>query len=176
MKFIYLSIVCFTLIILQACGGTTDKQLISAAYNGKTEFLEKAIIDGADVNTVSEKENVSLLSYAAGAGHTDTVSMLLMHGAEIDKIDSSDWTALHFAASNGHHDTAKLLIDMSADMNITTSDGWTALMYAVFYNHAEVARSLVDHGADASIKTTEGLSAAEIASSKGFDHLLAVLE
>ncbi len=175
MKSIQLLISIFILIVLQACGGPSDKQLISAAYNGKTKTLEQAIIDGKDVNTTSTKQGIPLLSYAAGAGHTPTVSMLLMHQAEINRTDNNGWTALHFAASNGHLETLDLLTAMGADLNLKTSEDWTALMYAVFANHTEVVKRLIFRGADKSFATADGLTAAEIAKSKGFHDLLAFL-
>ncbi len=161
---------------LAACGGLSEKQLIHAAYNGKTKLLEQAIIDGADVNTASAKDGVHLLAYAAGAGHASTVSMLLMHGAEIDKTDTSGWTALHFATSNGQLKVTDLLLVRDADINAKTSDGWTPLMYAIFSGHSETAKRLVTYGADTTVEVSGGLNAAAIAQSKGLDHLLSILQ
>ena len=44
--------------------------------------------------------------YAARKGHTDTVKLLLEHGAD---VHAEDDTALLYAADEGHTDTVKVL-------------------------------------------------------------------
>jgi len=164
------------LTLLTSCGQISDKDLIKAAYNGKTEVIEKAIDSGADINLRSTKENINILSYAAGAGHAQTVLMLLRKGANTNLTDNNGWTALHFAASKQHIDSINMLAKFKADMNIQTNDGWTALMYAAFAGSQDTVINLIQNGADASIAMENGMDALAIAQEKGFKNLILVLQ
>lgn len=163
------------LIVLIGCGQVSEKDLINAAYNGKTEVLENAIDAGANVNLKSKNGGVSLLSYAAGSGHGLTVYMLIKKGAKVNDQDDSGWSALHFAASKGHSDAINMLTKSNIELDAKTKDGWTALMYATFYNHERAVKSLLESGALTNISLENGLNASEIAKSKGFSNILNLL-
>ena len=176
MKNITLLTALVSLSLLTGCGQLSDKDLISAAYNGKTEVLENAIDQGANINLKSQKGGVSLLSYAAGAGHGLTVYMLLNKGANINETDDAGWSALHFAASNGHHDVINMLTKFNVDLDMQNNDGWTALMYAAFYNHESAVKSLLESGARTNIALANGLNVMEIAKGKGHNKIIGLLK
>lgn len=52
----------------------------------------------------SDDHGFSLLHWAAKAGHTNIVDMLLVRGARINATNMGDDTALHLATSHGHRD------------------------------------------------------------------------
>lgn len=54
---------------------------------------------------------------AARFGHSDTVSLLLDHGADLHCQEGVPGKALHVAAYGGHLSTCKLLLDRGADIN-----------------------------------------------------------
>ena len=175
MKNITLLTALITLSLLTSCGQLTDKDLINAAYNGKTEVLENAIDEGANINLKSKKGGVCLLSYAAGAGHGLTVYMLLNKGANINEIDDAGWSALHFAASNGHNNVINMLTKFNVNLNMQNKDGWTALMYAAFYNHESAVKALLESGARTNIALTNGLDVMAIAKNKGHNKIISLL-
>ena len=163
------------LILLTGCGQLSDKDLIRAAYNGKTEVLENAIDEGANINLKSQKGGVSLLSYAAGAGHGLTVYMLLNKGANSNEVDDAGWSALHFAASKGHNNVINMLTKFNVNLDLQNNDGWTALMYATFYNHESTVKTLLESGARTNIVLANGLDAMEIAKGKGHNNIISLL-
>jgi len=176
MKKINLSTTMICLYLLTSCGQISDKDLIKAAYNGKTEAVEKAIDNGANINLKSQNKGISLLSYAAGAGKALTVYMLLNKGAHVNSIDNSGWNALHFAASNGHSNVINMLVDHHIDINLASADGWTPLMYASFSNHYDIVANLLENGANPSIALPNGADALAIAQAKGYVKVVATLK
>jgi len=159
---------------LSACG-VSEKGLISAAYNGDTDTVTKALDAGMDVNTRDQKGRIPLLSYAAGGGHANVAEMLLQRGADINGVDAQGWTALHHTVANGAVDVIDVLAKHGADLNLKNSDEWTPLMYAVFQNKPNVVKKLLSHGADRSIKTSQGIDALAIAQQKGLIDIASAL-
>ena len=90
-------------------------QLCWLALQGRTRdvlwLIEHAV---ADVNA-TDKEGDPALNLAAGHGHTDTVCLLLEHGATPTARDHQRATPLTFACLNGHTLCAKALLKAKAD-------------------------------------------------------------
>lgn len=93
---------------------------------GNLNEVKRLIISGADINTTDEN-GMTLLHWAAWAGHTDICKFLLDNGADINVRCKKGWTPLHWATFNGHIDTCKLLIDAGADPYLPKNDGETAM-------------------------------------------------
>ena len=164
------------ILTLVACGGISEKALVKAAYNGQTAIVEKALDGGADLNLRSKVDGPTLLSYAAGAGQSETVFVLLDRGADPHSADANGWTALHFASSGGHTDVINLLVRSDADINARTTDGWTPLMYAVFGDDVDTAMNLISNGADAAIELPNGMNALIIAQEKSLDTMTNIIQ
>ena len=58
---------------------------------------------------------------AAMNGYTETVRLLLEHGADINCTDNSGYRPLHYAAMNGNTETVRLLLDRGADKETETN-------------------------------------------------------
>ena len=79
--------------------------LFTGAFNGSTEFVQRALDMGLNVNTKKpinpeddEYDGCTALHIAVDQGHSDVVSLLLAHGAEVTATDTTGWTPVHFAA------------------------------------------------------------------------------
>ncbi|MDB5312103.1 MAG: ankyrin repeat protein [Gemmataceae bacterium] len=55
------------------------------------------------------------LHRAAEAGRADTVTLLLLNGADVNADSAFGWTAAHLAARAGHLDVVKILVEHRAD-------------------------------------------------------------
>ena len=77
----------------------------------------------------------SSLSVAAGAGHVQTVRMLLSFKAEIGIRDRGQATPLHHAVSNGHVEVVKVLIGSGAKCAERNKEGYNALDLAIECGH-----------------------------------------
>jgi Ankyrin repeats (3 copies) len=108
---------------------TLQKSLNMAASNGDVARIRRLVGGKAkayvDVNLPDEEGTVPLI-YASCFGHSDVVAELLDAGAEVDKKDRNQWSALIWACSNRHKQIAKLLLDHGANPDIRSSSGGTA--------------------------------------------------
>ncbi|RMD43151.1 hypothetical protein DV735_g1888, partial [Chaetothyriales sp. CBS 134920] len=108
---------------------TLQKSLNMAASNGDVARVKRLVGGKAkiyvDVNLADEEGTVPLI-YASCFGHTEVVAALLDAGADVDKQDANQWSALMWAMTNRHKAIAKLLLDHGANPDIRSSSGGTA--------------------------------------------------
>jgi len=103
---------------------------------------------GADMN-LSNIHGVTPLQIAVMHGprheHSKCMTLLIKHGADIDKADKHGNTALHSACLKGSVSSVKLLLDANADINRTNKKKQTPLFKAALKGHTEVVRELLSH-------------------------------
>lgn len=121
--------------------------LFMAASNGDDDRVDRLVTGKAarfiDVNAV-DSEGTPPLVYASCFGHRDVVITLLDNGAEVDKQDRNQWSALMWAMTNQHKDIAKVLLDHGASTEIQSSTGRTALDFVA--PNSEMSEYLHDSG------------------------------
>ena len=117
------------------------------------------------VNAKGGKEATSM-HVAARAGHTDILSLLLEHGADVDGQGMFGQTPLHRAAWSGKLEIGRCLLDHGANIHARDEEDWTPLFTAVFKGHVEFARMLLARGAKSRIndhEVSEGLTPLHVA-------------
>jgi ankyrin repeat protein len=131
---------------------------------------------GIDPNSTIRdwRKNLPMLGYAAENGYAGIVSILLQHGADIERGDEHGWRPLHLACYGGHTEIAKILIDAGADIHAATvawnepntkptgiyqGDPWTgqSLHLAVMGGQADIVKLLLEKGVD--IHASTGIDA-----------------
>ncbi|HLB94181.1 MAG TPA: ankyrin repeat domain-containing protein [Candidatus Babeliales bacterium] len=83
-----------------------NQQLDAAIVLNVPAYVAKALQDGADVNAIlADPEGCTPLMFAILKGADTIVKLLLEHGADINAVTRSGWTALSWAArkSSRHH-------------------------------------------------------------------------
>ncbi len=70
-----------------------------------------------------KENNKFIYRFAAKQGHDSLVELLIDNGAQLDAVESQNWTALAFAvdAEKGH--VARRLLEAGANPDIATLDG-----------------------------------------------------
>lgn len=99
---------------------------------------------GADPNIKNDK---TALHNAAHRGHLEAVVALLNHGAHIDEVSSTGYTALGYAVVGNYVDVVEVLLTSGADPNIRIADKHTLLHVAIQYNSVGIIGLLLTHGA-----------------------------
>ncbi|XP_003427723.1 kinesin light chain-like [Nasonia vitripennis] len=88
--------------------------------------LQELFDYGRDVNSADKNES-TLLHYAAANGHNRIVEVLLKNGADVNLINIKGDTALHEAAANGLLNIVMNLLKFGSMYDVRNNEGATAL-------------------------------------------------
>jgi ankyrin repeat protein len=117
-----------------------------AAFFGQVEAAGWLLDQGAEVNTPSRNRmRVCPLHSAVAAQSLDIARNLIEHGADVNAVQSDDFTPLMGAAQNGQLDMIKLLLAHGAQPDAKRANGQTALDLAREGGHAAAAELLKPH-------------------------------
>jgi len=112
---------------------------------------------GADVNAADKQHGTTPLMEAARSGLTNSVELLLAHGAAPDQPSTNGVTALMYAAENAKGFNIILhLLAAGADANAADRYGETPLMGAARKGLAANVQALLQAGADPQAKDADG--------------------
>ena len=89
------------------------------------------------------------------------VTVLLRHGADINKTDVDSWTPLHAAAANGHSGKSLIVLNLARPDPQQIPSG--------------VVRCLIEAGANSQILTEDGETARDLVESDDLETLAALL-
>ena len=81
-------------------------------------------------------------------GNLEAVEALLLKGADSNKRESNNQTALMWAAAEGHLTVVDALIEAGADIHAAVNSGFTPLLFAVREGHIDVTHTLLTAGID----------------------------
>ncbi len=141
-----------------------DYGLKAAARKGSQE-IATLLLD----REVGQASLAQAMSVAAGAGHTEIMSLLLEKGAK------NHAAALIAAARNGQTKVVLCLLDKGFAVDIDDEYGSAALMYAARYGHTEMVRLLLERGAALERKNKLGNNALLWAAMNGHTETVRVL-
>jgi ankyrin repeat protein len=101
-----------------------------AAYFDILWLVQTYILENRrSVHATTNMDDTPLI-WASKMGSTECVHKLLDAGADPNKFEISDWSALHWAARNGHLEVAKLLLEHSARLYHKDKKSHTPLDWA----------------------------------------------
>lgn len=94
--------------------------LYYASLLGMFETIKYLLGCGIDIN-ITGGAFATPLQAAASSGHTDSVRLLLDHGADVDLLNLTSYfgNALQAAAANGHEGVVNMLLDHGANANLS---------------------------------------------------------
>lgn len=127
-----------------------------AASLGRTKIVELFL--NFEFYSVNCRDNdlVTPLHRACRNDHSEVVSILLAHKADVDARSRHHITALHICCAFDSFKCASLIIDKVSNINATDSNGVTALHYAVYRNNIELIKLLLKHNAQPDVQDKNG--------------------
>jgi uncharacterized protein len=151
--------------------------LMKAVKNNDVALVKELIKQDVNVNELDANQDAPLIM-AAYKGYTDIVKLLLEAGADVAVVDPGmKATALHAAAYAGNAEAAKLLLEYKIDMDKQGPyNGYTALHDAVWQNNVDTAKILIEAGANLHIKSNTGETALDLAKSRNYEKIVALIE
>eukprot|EP00041_Stephanoeca_diplocostata_P012583 m.210636 g.210636 ORF g.210636 m.210636 type:complete len:478 (+) comp19012_c0_seq3:112-1545(+) len=151
---------------LMAACATGSQDIVNWIMHVKTSALQRSK-GSADSNVPvlpaaeepPDSRGNSPLLWAIRYGHSAVVTVLLRHGAWIDRSDAEGWTPLSTAVHEGHVDIVQALVDSGCNIEATENEGYTALMWAAEEGHEEIINILLTAGARVDAVNNRGGSA-----------------
>jgi ankyrin repeat protein len=124
---------------LRANGARLDlqDQIGSAALHyavdgGNLDAIQWLLQDGCEVNCTDNKSNWTPLLRAASINSSrDVAELLVKYGADVNRLDKDNKSALIIAVINGNQPFVQTLVEHGADLNITNEFGKTPYEMAV---------------------------------------------
>ena len=99
---------------------------------------------GIEITDVNQRAamNDAMLHFAAEAGSTEDIDVLIASGAKVNAVGDIGNTPLHSAALMGKVDAAKRLIELGADLMLKNELGQKAVDVAEIGRHDKLANFL----------------------------------
>ena len=155
--------------------------LHQASIYFSAKLVQMFLDAGVDVNEKSD-DGLQALHYAAYAGNTEVIRLLVSRGADLyhigtDPFDSERYTPFFNAVDNNSLEALELLMELGVDIDWQDDNGRTALIYAASYpDCTEAFNWLLKNGADTKLRTLEGKTplhcAAQVNHHRAIYHLL----
>lgn len=125
---------------------STSWDIVKAAQFGALDRCKELVEAGYDVRQ-PDKENVTLLHWAAINNRLELVKYFISKGAIVDQLGGDlNSTPLHWAIRQGHLQMVIQLLRYGADPSITDGEGYRALHLAILFQHMAIAAYLMAKG------------------------------
>jgi ankyrin repeat protein len=167
------AILTVVLLVSVACQNVNSpkarQDFAAAIQDDQIDTVRRMLGAGFNPNQEPSGDCSTPLAAAVVRGNTDTVTLLVEHGAQVNAQAGPDGrTALQCAANLEQDDfeMVAMLLQSGADVNLTGQDGTTALMLAASRGHVETARLLLTAGADVQARSAAGKTAIEMAAAQ----------
>lgn len=124
-----------------------NRHLWDAARNGDNPVIREFVTANYDLNA-QDANGYTPVILAAYHGHSDTLALLLKHGADPCLRDKRGNSALMGAIFKGEIAIARTLIAAPCNPDQRNNAGQTAAMYASLFQRTELLKALAAKGAD----------------------------
>ena len=137
-----------------------------AVSNGHTKAVQ-TLLESIPASSIPEIWDSPVLYTAVKRKDAVLASLLIRHGADVNRRDGNGMTALHIAAMYGFISLIYLLIQSNADLSVPGKLGKTPLHEAISWGKLEVVQILLYHGANVQARDSAGLTPLHEAVSSG---------
>ncbi|XP_029894956.1 palmitoyltransferase ZDHHC13 isoform X2 [Aquila chrysaetos chrysaetos] len=120
--------------------------IVKATQYGIVERCKELVEAGYDVRQ-PDKENVTLLHWAAINNRQELVKYYISKGAIVDQLGGDlNSTPLHWAIRQGHLPMVMLLLKCGADPSLIDGEGFSSIHLAVLFQHMPIIAYLISKG------------------------------
>ncbi|RKL29226.1 hypothetical protein BFJ72_g12135 [Fusarium proliferatum] len=117
--------------------------------------MAELLIQDANVDEIGTLGGLAIIS-ACCSGSTDSVKMLIRHGADLSITTTEGSTCLHEAARHGFYDIARILVESNVHLSTQDNYGFTPLHLAASEGHLKCYQYLLEQGHDVNIRDING--------------------
>ncbi|KAL1006998.1 hypothetical protein UPYG_G00080410 [Umbra pygmaea] len=140
--------------------------IVKATQFGVLERCKELVEAGYDVRQ-PDKENVSLLHWAAINNRSEVVKYYMLKGAIIDQLGGDlNSTPLHWAIRQGHLSMVIQLLKYGADPSVVDGEGYRSLHLAILFQHMPIASYLMAKGQEVDLPDLNGQTPLMLAAQK----------
>lgn len=102
-----------------------------AAANGQTDLVEIFLVD-PEMVYLRNDDDLTPFDHAMRGHRYETARLLLLHGAEIDRVMDNGYTVIHIMTLAEDYPAVEFLIREGADVHVAGADGET--VYDIMFN------------------------------------------
>ncbi|XP_041917366.1 putative palmitoyltransferase ZDHHC13 [Alosa sapidissima] len=140
--------------------------IVKATQFGILDRCKELIEAGYDVRQ-PDKENVTLLHWAAINNRLELVKYYISKGSVIDQLGGDlNSTPLHWAIRQGHLAMVIQLMRYGADPTLADGEGYRSLHLAVLFQHMPIAAYLMAKGQEVDVPDLNGQTSLMLAAQK----------
>ena len=140
-----------------------EYDIYTACARNDVDRVTHLIASIPNVVELADAFNMTPLHWAARAGASECVTVLLDGGAAADYVNNNGRAAIQLVAEQNNGEMIEQLASAGAHLNTQDKKGRTPLHRATYEGSVAAAEALLRAGADASILNKKGKSAFEIA-------------
>uniref|UniRef100_K1R3S4 Palmitoyltransferase ZDHHC17 n=1 Tax=Magallana gigas TaxID=29159 RepID=K1R3S4_MAGGI len=136
----------------------SNYDIVRAVQFGIMARVYELVEGGLNVNEM-DRENVSILHWAAINNRLDIVKYLVGKGAIVDRFGGDlDSTPLHWATRQGHLTMVVLLLGFGADPTLRDGQGFSCIHLASQFGHTAIVAYLIAKGGDVDMVDRNGMT------------------
>ncbi|XP_027008062.1 putative palmitoyltransferase ZDHHC13 [Tachysurus fulvidraco] len=140
--------------------------IVKATQFGAFDRCKELVEAGCDVRH-PDKENVTLLHWAAINNRLDLIKYYISKGAVVDQLGGDlNSTPLHWAIRQGHLQTVIQLMRYGADPSLVDGEGYAGLHLAVLFQNMPIAAYLMAKGQEVDASDANGQTSLMLAAQK----------
>ncbi|XP_036442144.1 putative palmitoyltransferase ZDHHC13 isoform X1 [Colossoma macropomum] len=140
--------------------------IVKATQFGALERCKELVEAGYDVRQ-PDKENVTLLHWAAINNRADLVKYYIAKGAVVDQLGGDlNSTPVQWAIRQGHLQMVIQLMRYGADPSLADGEGYRGLHLAVLFQHMPIAAYLMAKGQEVDVPDSNGQTSLMLAAQK----------
>lgn len=154
-----------------------ELDIFDAAAVGATDRLHDLLQRQPELAHTYSNDGWTALHLAGHFGCSDSVAVLLEHGADLAALshNRNGNTALHAALAGRQEETTTLLIARGADVTVADAAGYTPLHLAAHEGNVALVQMLLAAGADPHARTADGKTPRDMAEGEGNTEVVRLL-